>query len=72
MTVPNYEIFTPSIVVSDAMVWCKKHFGKQWRSQKNPQGTWIVIGPDEPPARNDYRWYFRNEKDAMLFTLRWS
>jgi len=46
--------------------WCEEQFGKQW-GLLNPNGIWTEhlrhVGCRE--------WHFKNEKDAVLFALRW-
>jgi hypothetical protein len=49
--------------------WCEEQFGKQW-GLNNPNGIWTG---DILPRHIGYRdWYFKNEKDAVLFALRWA
>ena len=54
--------------------WCESRFGTQWnaisRTPEERLGTWTVFwcGPNQP---KDYRWHFKNEQDAVIFTLRW-
>jgi hypothetical protein len=47
--------------------WCEEQFGKQW-SSLNTDGVWTEL-PRHVGCRE---WYFKNEKDAVLFSLRYS
>jgi hypothetical protein len=55
--------------------WCIDHFGKQWqvvnRNKNEPNGVWAVFwcGRENPTC---YRWLFKNDSDATLFSLRWT
>lgn len=54
----------------EAIEWCTQQFGKEWSVTDNREGTWCCFwrGCHIPGS---YEWYFQNEKDAMLFSLRW-
>lgn len=46
--------------------WCEKHFGPNgFHSQ------WDVGYADDNPYKYDLFYYFKQEKDAVLFALRW-
>lgn len=55
--------------------WCRKQFGVRWqaisRNDAERNGVWTVFwcGRENPTA---YRWLFKNEYDAVLFTLKWA
>lgn len=51
--------------------WCEDQFGPRWEAVNYRDGNWCVFwaGREFPKS---YKWYFKNEKDAMLFVLRWS
>lgn len=51
--------------------WCKEKFGMRWSAVDNREGTWCCFwaGVKAPKC---YEWLFKNEKDAILFLLRWS
>jgi hypothetical protein len=57
--------------------WCEQQFGKRWGPIDNHDGVWTVfwtgMGLHEREIKytTKYRYLFKNEKDAMLFTLRW-
>lgn len=64
-----------------AKQWCEKNFGPQWSAITNREGRWTVFwnGPSREHLKGTryysdkkYVWIFTDEKDAMLFTLRWS
>lgn len=46
--------------------WCQEQFGRQWGSN-NPNGIWT----EHPRHVGCREWYFKNEKDAVLFALMW-
>jgi hypothetical protein len=52
-----------------AQTWCKQNIGEF-------DQDWYKLGID-PVAhlfnnRTEYIWYFRSEKDALMFKLKWS
>ena len=59
-------IFTSSVNLRQAEVraWCEKNFGPGGRSKKY---RWRMGWTDKTDT-----YYFKNSKDAMLFTLMWS
>lgn len=61
----NLSYETPILTVSN---WCKDQFGKEWHSY-NPDGIWGFI--NHHSISKGITWYFKNEKDAVLFALRW-
>jgi hypothetical protein len=55
-----------------AREWCKQHIGKEWILKENTQGVWsdwICVWDAE--MHGIRTWHFKNEKDAVLFALRW-
>jgi hypothetical protein len=55
--------------------WCFTHFGARWspisRIPAEQHGRWTVLW-DGPDNYKSYRWHFRTEQDAVVFTLRWA
>lgn len=55
--------------------WCYNNFGPCWGvvegEDTSRKGTWTVIWTVTKKFYG-YRWYFRNEKDLLMFQLRWS
>lgn len=55
--------------------WCTDQFGTRWnavpRNKTERNGVWTVFwcGLDNPTC---YRWLFKNESDATIFSLRWA
>lgn len=49
--------------------WCKENFGEHW-DIIDKKGNWYSFwsGPVEPTKHD---WHFVNERDALLFMLRW-
>ncbi len=54
----------------EATEWCEKQFGPRWEAIGNRQGTWCTFwkGRSVPGS---YEWYFLNEQDFLMFTLKW-
>lgn len=54
-----------------ATSWCDENFGEHWNTIDNTSGTWCSFwrGHTDPTK---YDWHFVNERDALLFTLRWA
>lgn len=50
--------------------WCEEKLGKRWSAIDYRSGVWRCFwgGPRTPGF---YKWDFKNEKDALLFSLRW-
>ena len=51
--------------------WCTEKFGKRWSAIDNHEGTWTCFWAGVDSPRN-YRWLFKEEKDLVMFALRWS
>lgn len=53
--------------------WCIEKFGERWNAIDYRQGKWCVFwrGYRVTECPGGYDWLFKNEQDAMLFTLRW-
>jgi len=57
--------------------WCEQQFGKRWSHINNNDGVWTVfwtglgVEDREIKYKASYRYLFKEEKDAMLFSLRW-
>ena len=51
----TYDVIEVEGNVAPALDWCVKTFG-------NPGERWFM---------SNYRFYFKNEKDAMWFELKW-
>lgn len=51
-------------------VWCEQKFGKRWSVIDNRDGLWCCFwGGRSIPG--SYSWHFKNEQDALLFSLTW-
>jgi hypothetical protein len=55
----------------EVIAWCMEKFGERWNVIDNRNGTWACFwgGVNDPVI---YDWYFLNEQDALLFTLKWA
>ncbi len=51
--------------------WCEENFGPRWEAIGNRKGRWCVFwkGRSVPGS---YDWYFVDEKDYLLFVLKWT
>jgi len=50
--------------------WCEQQFGQRWSVVDNREGTWCCFwGGRSIPGK--YRFEFKNEQDAVLFSLTW-
>jgi hypothetical protein len=54
----------------EAGEWCLKQFGKRWEAIGQTDGAWTMFwaGRDD---RDKYIFHFVDEKDYVLFILRW-
>ena len=50
--------------------WCEEKFGKRWSAIDNKQGIWCCFWGG-PKLSGKYRFEFKNEQDAILFSLTW-
>jgi hypothetical protein len=69
----DYEVFISKDKHHDAEKWCREKLGKRWNVLDNREGIWSCFwaGTRNPNA-GKYRYAFKNQKDAVWFTLRWS
>jgi len=69
MTHLPYEVI--SNLNYDAEQWCEENIGTRWSVVSMNVGNWACFwqGREEP---THYKWYFKNESDAMLFILKWT
>lgn len=54
-----------------AEAWCRDRLGERWSVTENRAGKWSCFwaGRDNPDR---YRYHFANDRDLVLFSLRWS
>jgi len=71
-----YTVITKKDRIEQAKQWCEQHIGPRWVATKNHNGKWCVfwVGPSRrrESLYGMYEWSFQNEKDALLFGLKWS
>jgi len=73
MTQLPYDVLISKENHRDAEQWCREHWGKRWGAIDNKKGIWCCFWAGfRGPNAGKYRFSFRNEADAVLFTLRWS
>jgi hypothetical protein len=56
----------------DAEKWCRENFGERWCVLSNRTGIWCCFWGGFREANGNYRYHFANERDAVLFALRWA
>lgn len=57
---------------ANAQLWCEKHIGERWGPGRWRNGNWTAFVVTNRPESSKIRFFFANEKDAMVFKLRWS
>jgi hypothetical protein len=68
----------PAVQIERMCTWCHEHFGKRFsitdRETFGRDGTWqcLLFRKHEVPREIIYEFSFDNEKDAVLFALRWA
>lgn len=68
-----YEVFISKDQHREAEAWCREKFGPRWEATGYRQGIWCCFWAGfRGPHSGKYRYYFQNDKDAMLFILRWT
>lgn len=55
----------------EAEQWCKERMGERWYAVGRKTGNWTYFWEGRTAPKN-YKWHFRNERDAVIFSLRWS
>lgn len=63
-----YKVFVKMDSVESDHIndWCRERFGPD-----SFQGQWDVSYEDDSPYNYNLFYYFKNEKDATLFLLKW-
>jgi hypothetical protein len=77
----KYYVRVSREVVDDATEWCEENCGSQYDTllnhpDMNHNGTWTKFWAglfnDDEQTEPLYDFSFKHEKDAILFSLRWS
>lgn len=70
---PEHEVLLKSTTHKPHEIaeWCTENFGPRWEAIGNRSGVWTVFWAGREDF-GSYRWCFTNEKDLVLFMLRWS
>lgn len=50
--------------------WCEKRLGPRYDLLENPEGVWAIYWAGIDRVREE-EFRFKNETDAIMFTLRW-
>jgi len=66
----DHEVLIDSGRHNPAGRWCAKQFGQRWEVIGHRSGRWSMFwaGRDNP---GKYRFCFAQERDMLLFILRW-
>lgn len=64
------EVIVPTEHSRGASAWCEQQFGTRWNVIDNRDGSWAMFWAGVDMAKY-YRFCFAEERDALLFTLRW-
>jgi hypothetical protein len=51
--------------------WCREQLGQRWEAIGNRSGLWCCFWAGNKD-HDKYRFYFQNEKDALVFGLKWA
>jgi len=65
-----YTVVTNNVFNWEADLWCSDNFGERWFATDNKEGVWTCFWAGIEAPKN-YVWHFKNEKDAVVFSLRW-
>jgi hypothetical protein len=67
-----YTQFLPPKEVLERKSWCRENVGRRY-DMGTPEGVWDLtwMGPQKDYGTG-YMWKFREEKDAVLFALKWT
>lgn len=67
----DYEVLLSSTLHNQAGRWCAEHFGPRWEVIGYRSGRWAMFWAGR--AQSDlYRFCFAQERDMILFMLKWS
>jgi len=67
-----HQVITSKKIVEPAKRWCEEQFGERWVATRNRNGKWCVFWAGTRSKNpGTYQWFFKNDKDAALFALRW-
>lgn len=68
-----YEVFISKDAHREAEAWCREQFGKRWEAIGNRTGIWCCFWSGfRDKNAGKYRYYFQNERDYLMFILRWT
>lgn len=64
--------YKPQTYLEDARKWCFEKFGNKHFAQFDNKGDWTFYwdGPNIEYG-TQYKFWFKNHEDAMMFSLRW-
>lgn len=65
-----YTILTKKLGYA-AEKWCDDNIGERWSAIGRKTGNWTCFYASDIDSKS-YRWHFKNEKDAIWFSLKWN
>jgi hypothetical protein len=54
-----------------AITWCQEYLGPRWDIMSNRLGKWTCFWAGDADW-DQYRFYFADAEDAVMFSLKWS
>jgi hypothetical protein len=71
ITTLDHIVFVHKSQQRAAAAWCQEHLGPRWNIIDGRGGRWTCFwAGNKDWAR--YRFYFASDKDAVMFSLKWS
>jgi len=68
-----FEIVIDKKRNDEAADWCRQQWGDRWSVVDNRKGIWCCFWCGTRGVKAGmYRYHFQNERDAIMFALRWS
>lgn len=71
LNVLDYEVLVQKDTHRHAGKWCEEQYGERWNPINNRSGRWCMFWAGMSDF-DKYRFCFVDEKDYMMFLLRWS
>lgn len=59
-----YDVSLEAGAIESVLAWCKKMPDDSWR--------WYLLAPSATRVKGLYRFFFREERDYLMFVISWS
>lgn len=66
-----YEVMIHKSNHLPAEAWCRERFGPRWSVTENRNGSWCCFWGGRERL-DHFRYYFANDRDMVMFLLRWT